>query len=185
MARKYPLSSSALDTKPKMPWQKVPDTPGPDQPSKPLWPWLALLLVTGIFLLGGVSFCAANWLRSLPISLNTNTGQAARVQVTTLNVKRTVSYADLSLTVVNAQYATSFRDDLIRPAPAVVRLNMQVTNPTRGEISLVYYDIARLLVPAQQPIAPTNVELASAVSPGATVKGWIDFPLQWARSSRS
>lgn len=127
-------------------------------------------------MLGGVSFWAANWLRSVPLALNANTGQA-HVQITTLDVKRTASYADLNLTVVSAQYATSFGDDLIRTGPAVVRLNMQVTNPTRATIALVYYDIARLLVPTQKPIAPTNVQLASAVPQGATIKGWIDFPV--------
>jgi len=176
MNRKLLITSSMVDTKPKAPGQSILHTPRPDRPSTRLWPWLAILLGTGVFLLGGVSFCAANWLRSVPIALNANSVEA-RVQVTTLNVKRTASYADLSLTIANAQYASSFNDDLIRPGPAVVRLNMQVTNPTHAPIALVYYDIARLLVPAQKPIAPTNVQLASAVPTGATVKGWIDFPV--------
>ena len=176
MNRKLLIASSALDAKQKTPEQSILKTPRPGRPSTRLWPWLAILLGTGVFLLGGVSFCAANWLRSVPISLSVNTTQA-HVQVTTLSVKRTASYADLSLTVVNAQYASSFSDDLIRPGPAVVRLNMQVTNPTHATVALVYYDIARLLVPAQKPVAPTNVQLASAVSQGATVKGWIDFPV--------
>ena len=152
------------------------NTPRPERPSTRLWPGLAVLLVTGAILLGVVSVLAVNWLRSLPIALNGNTN-TARVPVTTLNVKRTAAYADLSLTVVSAQYAASFSDDLIRPGPAVVRLNMQVTNATHGDIALVYYDVARLLVPGQQPIAPTNVQLASATPQGATVKGWIDFPV--------
>ncbi len=165
-----------VETKPKAPGETILKSPRPDRPSTRLWPWLAVLLVTGVFLLGGVSFCAANWLRSLPISLSANSAQA-HVQVTMLNVKRTAQYADLSLTVVNAQYASSFNDDLIRPGAAVVRLNMQVTNPTHATIALVYYDIARLLIPTQQPLAPTNVQLASTVPAGATVKGWIDFPV--------
>ena len=165
-----------VETKPKAPGQTILTTPRPDRPSTRLWPWLAILLGTGIFLLAGVSFCAANWLRSVPISLSANTTQP-HAQVTTLNVRRTASYADLNLTVVNAQYASSFSNDFIRPGPAVVRLNIQVTNPTRTTLALVYYDIARLLVPAQQPVAPGNVQLASTVPAGATVKGWIDFPV--------
>ena len=176
MIRKVSISSSVLDEKQKTPEQNILNTRRPDRPSTRLWPWLAILLVTGVFLLGGVSIWAANWLRSVPIALNAGAGQA-RISITTLNVKRTVSYADLNLTVASAQYATSFSDDFIRPGPAVVRLNIQVTNTTNATIALVYYDIARLLVPAQKPIAPTNVQLASAVSQGATVKGWIDFPV--------
>ena len=176
MTRKLLIASSMVETKPKEPGQTILKTPRPDRPSTRLWPWLAILLGMGVFLLGGVSFCAANWLRSLPISLSANPAQA-HAPITALNVRRTVSYADLSLTVVNAQYASSFNDDLIRPGAAVVRLNMQVTNPAHATVALVYYDIARLLVPTQQPIAPTNVQLASIVPAGATVKGWIDFPV--------
>ncbi len=174
MTRKLLVSSSVLDAKQKTPGQSILNTPKPQRSSTRLWPWLTILLVTGILLLGGVSFFTWNWLRSVPITLNAN---PARPGTTTLNVKRTVSYADLSLTVVSAQYAPSFSDDLIHPGPAVVRLNMQVTNTTRGSIALVYYDIVRLLISKQQPIAPTNVQLASAVQQGVTVTGWIDFPV--------
>src|SRR5690348_8599184 len=120
------ISSSALDAKPKEPEQTILKTPRPDRPSTRMWPWLAILLGIGVILLGGVSIWAANWLRSVPLALNANTTQS-NVQITTLNVKRTAAYADLNLTVVNAQYASSFGDDLIRPGPAVIRLNMQVT----------------------------------------------------------
>lgn len=176
MNRKLLISSSDLDAKQKATDQAILKAPRPGRPPARLWPWLAVLLIMGVFLLGGISVWAANWLRSIPLALNANSAQP-RVQVTTLNVKRTASYADLNLTVVNAAYASSFSDDLIRPGPAVVRLNMQVTNPTHTTIALVYYDIARLLVPTQKPIAPTNVQLTSAVPAGATVKGWIDFPV--------
>lgn len=174
MIRKLLATSPVVDAKQKTPGQSILNAPRPERPSTRLWPGLIILLVTGVILLGGVSFFTWNWLRSVPITLNAN---PARVQATTLPVKRTVSYADLSLTVVSAQYATSFSDDLIRPGSAVVRLNMQVTNAMHAAIALVYYDIARLLAPRQQPIAPTNVQLASAVPQGATVKGWIDFPV--------
>ena len=174
MTRKLLVTSFVLDAKQKTPGQSILNTPRPQRPSTRLWPWLTILLVTGILLLGGVSFFTWNWLRSVPITLNANPAQPG---TTTLQVKRTVLYADLSLTVVSAQYAPSFSDDLIHLGPAVVRLNMQVTNTTRGSIALVYYDIARLLISKQQPIAPTNVQLASATQQGATVRGWIDFPV--------
>lgn len=176
MTRKLLVTSSVLNAKQKTPGQSILNTPKPERPSTRLWPGLTILLVTGVLLLGGVSFFAWNWLRNVPITLDANANPAS-VQSTTLHVKRIASYADLSLTVVSAQYAPSFSDDLIHSGPAVVRLNMQVTNTTRGSIALVYYDIARLLIPKQQPIAPTNVQLASAVQQEATVNGWIDFPV--------
>ena len=176
MSRKLLITSSALNAKQKTPGESILNMPKPERPSTRLWPWLTILLVMGILLLGGVSIFTWNWLRNVPITLDAG-ANPARVQTTTLQVKRTISYADLSFTVVSAEYAPSFGDDLIHSSPFVVRLNMQVTNTTRGSISLIYYDIARLLIPKQQPIAPTNVQLASAVQQGATVKGWIDFPV--------
>ena len=174
MTRKLLAISSILEAKPKPPAQSIFNAPKPVRPSNRLWPWLTILLVMDILLVGGVSFFTWNWLRNMPITLN---GNSPRSQITALNVKRTVPYADLSLSVLSAQYATSFSDDFIHLGPAVARVNMQVTNKTRASVSIIYYDVARLLIAKQQPIAPTNVQLVSLVQPGATVKGWIDFPV--------
>ncbi len=123
--------------------------PRPQHSSTRLWPWLSILLVTGILLLGVVSYVTWNWLHNVSVSFSSNPVHA---QTATLQVNRTVSYADLSLTVLSVQYAASFSDDFIHPGPAVVRLNMQVTNKTRASIAVVYYDIARLLAPKQPPV---------------------------------
>jgi hypothetical protein len=95
--------------------------------------------------------------------------------VTTFKVGRAAAYAGLKMAVVNAQYATSFEDDLIHSGSAIVRLNMQITNPTRTQISVVYYIVARLLAPGLQPIAPTNIQLSVGPAPGKSETGWIDF----------
>lgn len=174
MTRRSLAASSLLEAKHKTPGKSILNTPRPQRPPNRLWPWLIILLVTGVILLSVVSIGTWNWLHSLPITLNSS---PAHTETTTFKVNRTASYADLSLNVVNAQYSTSFSDDLIHSGAAFVRLNMQATNKMNFPISLVYYDVARLLVPKQQPIAPTNVQLASNVQPGATVKGWIDFPV--------
>ncbi|HKV59016.1 MAG TPA: hypothetical protein VJO32_12075, partial [Ktedonobacteraceae bacterium] len=167
MTRRSLAAASLLEAKQKTPGKSILDTPRPQRPPNRLWPWLIILLVTGVILLSVVSIATWNWLHSLPITLNANT---VHTEITTFKVNRTVSYADLNLNVVNAQYSTSFSDDLIHSGPAFVRLNMQVTNKTNSAISLVYYDVARLLIPKLQPIAPSNVQLVSSVQPGATVK---------------
>ena len=173
MTRKPLATSSLLEAKQKTPGRSALKAPRPQHPSTRLWPCLSILLVTGILLLGVVSYVTWNWLHNVSVSFSSNPVHA---QTATLHVNRTVSYADLSLTVLSVQYAASFSDDFIHPGPAVVRLNMQVTNKTRASIAVVYYDIARLLAPKQPLILPTTVQLASTVQPGATVKGWIDFP---------
>lgn len=152
----------------------VVDVPKSTEPRR-LWIWLTLLLVVGVIALSVVGFATWNWLRSLSLFNSTNTSSPPAI--TTLPVGRAALYADLTITVLNAQYASAFGNDTIHAGPATVRLNLQVANATRGQIGLVYYDIARLLIPKQAPVAPTNVQLATSVQPITSVKGWLDFPV--------
>ncbi len=142
--------------------------------------WLVIVLVVGAVIVIIVSSVVGYWLHNVqvPTSININTiGNPATppVPVTTFNVGRSAAYAGLNMTVVNAQYATSFNDDLIHSGSAIVRLNMQITNPTSTQINVVYYSIARLLAPDKQIIAPTNVDLSVGPKPEKSETGWIDF----------
>ena len=154
--------------------EKPIDAPGSAEPRR-LWPLLAFLLIVGVIALSVAGFASWNWVRSLPIFSSPNT--SAPLAITTLQVGRTVPYADLSITVVNAQYATSFGDDAIHPGPATVRLNMRLANATGSSIAFEYYDVARLLIPELAPLAPMNGQLAAEVQPKTTAHGWLDFPV--------
>jgi hypothetical protein len=134
--------------------------------------WFVSLLVLGVIILALTSFATWNWLRTIKFTTNTTPTQAPS---TTFSVQRTAPYAGLSFTIVNAQYATSFLDDAIHSGAAVVRLNMHVANPSSDQISVFYYDIARLLAPHQSQFAPTNVSLSAGPAPGKSENGWIDF----------
>lgn len=139
------------------------------------WPWLGGLLVVGLIIVGVVTFSVWNWLNGIQRGINTSqpTGQ----KVSTVNVQRSAIYADLNFTLVDIQYAKSFSDDPIHLGAATVRAIIQLKNPTSNTIDLEYYDIVRLNVPKRQPIAPTNLTLAATPAAGATVNGWIDFPV--------
>jgi hypothetical protein len=139
-----------------------------------LWLWIIGLLIIGLIILGSVSFITWKWLSNLQVSLGTTSAQPA---ITKFSVQRSITYADLTFTVLNAQYATSFPDDTIQPGPAVVRLNMRVTNKTTDQVNVIYYDVAHLLVPKLNPIAPSNLHLSSGPKPGSSETGWIDFPV--------
>jgi len=139
-----------------------------------LSPWLSIILVAGLLILSVVSLVTWNWLKSIKINTTTNTAPSA---VTTLKVQRTIPYANLNFTVLSAQYATSFANDDIHPAPGTVRLNMRVTNPNKFSVAVIYYDVARLLIPKLQPVAPTNISLSTGPQPGTSETGWIDFPV--------
>lgn len=138
------------------------------------WPWLGGLLVVGVIIVAVVAYSAWSWLNNLQIG--TGVAQPS-TSLSTVHVQRSAIYADLAVNLVNVQYATSFGDDLIHTGPATVRVTLSVSNPTGSEIGVAYYDVARLLVPGQQPIAPTNLSLSASVAAGKTSTGWIDFPV--------
>jgi hypothetical protein len=136
------------------------------------WLLFSSLLILGIFVLGVVSYSTWGLLKNIKFTFNT-----APTPVTTLtfNVQRTAIYAGLEYTVENVQYAPSFTDDAIHSGPAIVRLNMRVTNKSTDQITIIYYDIARLLAPKLDPISPTNVSLSVGPKPGTSESGWLDF----------
>ncbi len=139
-----------------------------------LWLWFGIMLITALLILGVVSTHISSWAVALPLPTTTQTKPPT---IATLTVQRTSSYAGLTITVVNAQYATSFVDDDIRPDAALVRLNLHVANATKGQINIVYYAIARLLSPTHSPIAPSNVHLSVGPLPAQSENGWLDFPV--------
>jgi hypothetical protein len=144
------------------------------QPSV-FWPWLGGLLLVGLVIVGVVTFSAWNWLNGIQRGITVT--QPSSTAISMINVGRSAIYADLTVTLVNIQYAASFSDDPIHVGQATVRATVQIKNTAQGSISLAYYDITRLLVPKQQPIAPTNLNLPAAPKAGSTQNGWIDFPV--------
>jgi hypothetical protein len=173
LGKKSLITSSEMRSVTNTSTKRILYPPHNSKPSK-LWLWITSLLIIGIAILGVVSTITWNWITSVQVTLGSGSTQPA---ITTLNVQRTGTYANLSITVLNAQYATSFPDDTIQSGPALVRLNLHVTNKSTDQISVIYYVIARLIVPGSKPIAPTYVELSTGPKPGSSDVGWIDFPV--------
>ncbi len=170
MVKKILTTSILLRLKDKTPTSVAP--PNIQSSQTQLWLGFSVLLVLGLLVLSVATGAAGDWLKTLKLSTGT---AAIPMSVTTLNVQRTASYAGLAYTVINAQYATSFSDDNIQAGAAIVRLNMQVANRSSDSISVIYYDIVRLLAPKLTPIIPTNVYLSIGPKPGTSETGWIDF----------
>jgi hypothetical protein len=173
MSKKSLITSSEMRSIANTSPNKILYPPRNSQSSK-LWLWIVSLLIIGIIIFGGMSYIALHWFNTIHITLGAGTTQPA---ITTLHVARTGTYAELSYTVLNAQYATTFPNDTIQTGPALVRVNVQVMNTSTDQVSVIYYDVARLLVPGVKPIAPTNVHLTTGPKPGASEVGWIDFPV--------
>jgi hypothetical protein len=173
VAKKSLITSSGMDSDYITSAQRIVTPPRNSKPSK-LWFWITSLLIIGVIILGGVSYITWNWLRNLQVTFGAGNTQPT---ITTFNVQRSANYADLYFTVLNAQYATSFPNDTIQTGLAMVRVNMRVTNKSTDQVSVIYYEVARLLVPGSKPIAPTNVHLSTGPRPGSSEIGWIDFPV--------
>jgi hypothetical protein len=137
-----------------------------------LWIWICFTLAIAALIVG---------ITSTILGLRTKNVQPEKISseppapITTLNVQRQAPYAGLNITVINAQYATTFADDKIRPGPATVRLNLKVENHSADQPKIVYYDSTHLLVPGSQSVAPTNTNLIGSPRPGSAATGWLDF----------
>ncbi len=127
-----------------------------------VWPLLITLLVVGLLIITIVSVTLGGLFQNLHFGTNTATSQPP---ITTFNVQRTAPYASLNFTVLTAQYATSFIDDTIHLGPAIVRVNVRVANKTTNQVSVIYYDVLRLLIPGQNAVAPANI-LPYSLKPG-------------------
>jgi hypothetical protein len=127
-----------------------------------------------MIILSGVSYITWNLLRNVQVTIGAGDTQPT---ITTFNVQRTGTYADLYFTVLNAQNANSFQNDPIQTGQTILRVNMRVTNKSPLPVSIIYYEVARLLIPGAKPISPTNVHLSTGPKPGSSEIGWIDFPV--------
>ena len=127
-----------------------------------VWPLLITLLVVGLLIITIVSVTLGGLFQNLHFGTNTATSQPP---IITFNVQRTAPYASLNFTVLTAQYATSFIDDTIHLGPAIVRVNVRVANKTTNQVSVIYYDVLRLLIPGQNAVAPANI-LPYSLKPG-------------------
>jgi hypothetical protein len=152
--------------------------PRKSRTNRSLWLWFVLIVVVGSVLVSAITSAVNFWLKGVHVSPEQTVPTPA---ITTFPVQRSSSYAGLDIMIVNAQYAAHFVDDDIRSGVGVVRLNMRVSNPTKEIIQVVYYEVARLLVPEmKQPLAPTNVQLSVGPRPGKSESGWIDFAVPQA-----
>ncbi len=178
MTKKSPVASKPPLSRPR---EKLllPAPPVVQTDSKPRMLWLrfSTILIVGLVLLGVGSVIALGLLKNFRNSLNP---VVTPVPITTFTVHRSATYAGLNFTVTSVQYASTFADDDIHSSQGLVRLNMTAANKSPDQINVIYYDIARLLVPHGNPIAPTNVNLSVDPASNTSASGWIDFPVSSA-----
>ncbi|MGI9059926.1 MAG: zinc ribbon domain-containing protein [Ktedonobacteraceae bacterium] len=95
--------------------------------------------------------------------------------ITTTQLNTTVTYAGVNLTIQHAQQADSFVNDPNTATDGMVRLTIQEQNPTAATVSWLYSDIARLILPNKNAVAPTFVKAKVGIAPAATQTSFVDF----------
>jgi hypothetical protein len=85
------------------------------------------------------------------------------------------TYASINITITNVQYANSFVDD--SSTPGGVRITFTEKNPTTNNPDFLYGDVARLILPDQSSIPPSNESNGISADGQTTRQNWLDFPV--------
>lgn len=102
-------------------------------------------------------------------------GSIVQPGITTTALNSTVTYAGVTITVLDIQRAQRFADDPRTSNDGMLRLQLRAQNKTTIPVNLVYSDIARLVLPGGKLTAPTYANLNGGISPGATMTSYVDF----------
>ncbi|WP_297156416.1 hypothetical protein [Thermogemmatispora sp.] len=109
-------------------------------------------------------------------ALHSNTPTPTSIPTRTFPINGTLTYASITITVVNAQLAASFPEDLSPTnGAAILRLSLKEKNPLNGSPLYSYHDVARLILPDQSSVAPSNLQYGGSPSPNSDRTNWLDF----------
>jgi hypothetical protein len=104
-------------------------------------------------------------------------GGATQQPITTTTLNTAITYAGLTITVLNVQQAESFTDDTTTAGPGVLRVHLRAQNTTQIPTNLVYTMIGRLVLPGGKTLSPSYVNANVGVLPGATRDSVLDFAI--------
>ena len=102
-------------------------------------------------------------------------GSDVQTPITTTSLHESVTYAGVTITVLSAQQSQNFIDDPNTTTTGMVRLNLQEQNSTTVQVSWLYSDIARLILPDKKTISPTFVKAKVGIAPGGMQTSIVDF----------
>ena len=117
-------------------------------------------------------------------STATSTGQGYTPTIganaaTTEQLNLQITYANVGITLISAQLASSFADDTSTTAGSagVVRVNLRENNTTTSNPDYVEGESMLLLLPGGTTTPPGNAQNAVSPAQGVNRLNWIDFPL--------
>jgi heme/copper-type cytochrome/quinol oxidase subunit 2 len=147
---------------------------------------IAVILLLLILVLGAAGYFALHALTSRGGN-TARTGATSgttptQAPLTTTPINTTVTYASVTLTIINAQQATSFADDTGTPAQGVVRLNLHAVQSDANNVyfasapPFAYLESFALLLPGGNKVAlGSSKDISGPVRKGDQTT-WIDFP---------
>ncbi|MEO8970664.1 MAG: hypothetical protein ABI406_03580 [Ktedonobacteraceae bacterium] len=133
-----------------------------------------LLILVLLVLLGAGSYLLYSLLNTHGSGLSLG-GNTSQTPITTMQVRETVTFAGVEVTVLNAQQSQNFVNDPNSSTDGMVRLNLQEHNSTTARISWLYYDIAQLVLPGGKTVMPTYAKATVGIAPGAIQNSYVDF----------
>ena len=97
-------------------------------------------------------------------------------KVTTTPINETITYASVTITILDVKQAQSFSDGTSGNASSgVLRLDIKEQNATNVQPYYFYSDILRLILPNQNTLSPLNTQTDLLPDKSTTRTNWIDF----------
>lgn len=95
---------------------------------------------------------------------------------TTTPINETITYASVTITILDAKQAQRFSDDMSGNASSgMLRLDLKEQNATSVQPYYFYSDILRLILPNQNILSPLNTQVDLLPDKSTTRTNWIDF----------
>lgn len=148
---------------------------------------LLLVLVVcgtlGYFVYNGIRNAASTTSKSLSTTGSNGVGNTnpdatpTQGSITTSPVNATVTYASVTMIIVDVKQAQTFLDDTNSSQNGVLRVDIREQGPTQGRASFLYADVLRLQLPDGTKVAPSNAKEAISLEPSTSRDNWFDFPV--------
>ncbi|GCE17185.1 zinc ribbon domain-containing protein [Dictyobacter kobayashii] len=133
---------------------------------RPGWVGLLLLALALLLILGVALYFI------LPLL---GIGKATQASISTSDLQTTINYAGTDILLQNVQQANNFLDDPATRSDGMVRLHVQATNKGKNSTTLIYPNIAHVLLPGGKEVPVLYASSNPTLAAGETQVSNLDF----------
>ncbi len=144
---------------------------------------LAFCGTVSYFIYNGIQSAASKAAKNIATSTSNNSSSAGSnvtptlPPITTFPINETVTYASITMTVLDAKQGLAFVDDSNSSPAGVVRLDFKEVAGTGTPGNFAYGDVFRLLLPDGTSVVPLSEQNPSSPSASTSRSNWVDFPV--------